>query len=245
MTIATESVWVGVDLGTQSVRVIALGDDGVQLAIASRPVHSRRSAGIHEQDPDEWWAGVRDALRDVTAELGPRRRVTALAISATSGTIVLVDELGHAVSSGIMYDDARGSGHADRVNEVGHDVWSRLGYRMQGSWALPTLVELRRRGQLGEGRMVATQADFVASKLVGRAVPSDSSHALKCGVDLDSLSWPADVMTGLDIPLDRLPAVVASGTVLGTVDSHAAAQTGLHPSCVVVAGMTDGCSAQL
>lgn len=245
MELSTDPVWVGVDLGTQSVRVVALADDGSQLALASRPVHSLRSVGVHEQDPEEWWAAARDALREVTTALGNRAHVTALAISATSGTIVLLDESGHPVSAGIMYDDARGAAHSDRVNKVGHHVWSRLGYRMQGSWALPTIVELRRRGELGAGRTVATQADFIASKLLGRSVPSDSSHALKSGVDLDSLSWPADVMTALDIPLDRLPAVVASGTVLGTVSSDAWDQTGLHPSCVVVAGMTDGCSAQL
>ncbi len=240
-----EPVWVGIDLGTQSVRAIALGDDGTVLAGASHPLTSHRSGIVHEQNPHEWWAAVVATLVEVTSELGRERTVTALAISATSGTVLVTDESGTPTTPGIMYDDARGAASVDRVNEFGGSVWSRLGYRMQGSWALPTLLWVQEHGGLEPGRSIAHQPDVITARLAGRRVPSDSSHALKTGIDLDTLEWPEEVLTALGFPRAALPRVVASGTVLATVCRAAAAETGLPEGCAIVGGMTDGCAAQL
>lgn len=238
-------VWIGIDLGTQSVRAVALDDAGQVLAAAAHPLVSHRSGDMHEQNPDEWWTATVAVLRDVTSALPADQDVRALAVSATSGTVVLQDSEGTPITQGIMYDDSRGAPFADRVNEVGAEVWSRLGYRMQGSWALPALLQLRDQGVLGPDCRIVHQPDIITARLAGRRLPSDSSHALKTGLDLDSLSWPAEVMKALDVPASVLPTVVASGTVIGEVSATAADRTGLPAGCAIVAGMTDGCAAQL
>lgn len=240
-----DPAWIGIDLGTQSVRVVAIADDGAALATASRPLTSRRDGVRHEQDPTQWWSATCTALREVTSLIPAGTRVAAVAVSATSGTVVVVDDRGRPLTMGIMYDDARGAAHTARANDAGSVVWSRLGYRMQDSWALPTIVSLRADGTLADGRRIVHQPDLITARLVGTRVPSDSSHALKTGLDLDTLEWPADVMAALDVPLECLPEVVASGTVIGAVDALAAEETGLPVGCAVVAGMTDGCAAQL
>ena len=236
--------WVGIDLGTQSVRVVAIDDSGHVLATAARPLTSRRDGVIHEQDPAQWWSAVRDGLLAVTSSV-EGHLIRALAVSATSGTVVAVDDRGRPVNAGVMYDDARGAGFTDEVNRIGARVWSRLGYRMQGSWALPTVLALAADGVLPPGRTIVHQPDLITARLTGHPTASDSSHALKTGFDLDALEWPHDVMDALGVPDEVLPAVVASGSVLGTVDAPAASDTGLPEGCAVVAGMTDGCAAQL
>ena len=238
-------IWVGIDLGTQSVRAVAIDDGGAELAIASAPLTSTRSGVRHEQDPAQWWWAVCDVLRQVTGRLDDPSRIRALAVSATSGTIVVVDDRGRPVTAGLMYDDARGAEYVERIDEAGDEVWRRLGYRMQGSWALPKIVWLRENGVLTGSRTIAFQHDLITAHLAGRSLPSDSSHALKAGLDLDSLRWPARVLAALDLPETALPEVVASGTVIGHVDAAAASDTGLPAGCAIVAGMTDGCAAQL
>ena len=46
-----DAVWVGVDLGTQSVRTVAVGSTGTVLSAAARPLTSSRDGNRHEQDP--------------------------------------------------------------------------------------------------------------------------------------------------------------------------------------------------
>ena len=77
---------------------------------------------------------------------------------------------------------------------------------------------------------------------------ADTSHWLKAGIDLAARRWPVDAMTALG--LDRadtgqLPDLVLPGTRIATVDPEVARSVGLPDGVAVVAGMTDGCTAQL
>ena len=82
---------------------------------------------------------------------------------------------------------------------------------------------------------------MVTRALVGEAVPSDSSHALKSGYDPERECWPP----GRELPEGLLPDVVRSGSRLGEVCAAAAEETGIPAGTPVIAGMTDGCAAQL
>lgn len=241
----TESAWVGIDLGTQSVRAIVLDEDGCELAAASAPLHSTRAGERHEQDPRQWLEATQSVLQKATSELPAGYTPRAVSVSGTSGTLVPLDPVtGAPRGSAVMYDDRRGAPHLDRVAAAGADLWQRLGYRMQASWGLPKLLELL-DSRTDDDWVIGHQPDVVTSLLAGRRVASDLSSALKTGADLDRISWPEDVLDSLGVPLSKLNNVAASGSVIGAVDKTGAAATGLPVGCLIVAGMTDGCAAQL
>ncbi|GFG55192.1 carbohydrate kinase [Mycolicibacterium agri] len=172
----------------------------------------------------------------------------ALAVAATSGTILLVDRAGHPRSEALMYDDARAVEETLLVEDVGAPVWRALGYRhMQPSWALPKLLWLSNNypGLAKETMRLCHQADLITARFIGHPVPTDTSNALKSGYHLLEDRWPDEVFDGLGIPTQMLPAVVRPGTLLGRVNDHAGALTGVPVGTPVVAGMTDGCAAQL
>ncbi|NMO93558.1 FGGY family carbohydrate kinase [Actinomycetospora sp. TBRC 11914] len=242
----TGRVVVGVDLGTQGVRALAVDDDGEVRAAASRPLHSRRDRGAdggarHEQRPEEWCRAAEEVLGEIAGAVDVGR-VHGLAVDATSGSVVLVDEREAALTPGVMYDDARGAAHLDRVREAGAAVWERLGYVVGPTWALPTLLPLLADHP---GGRVRHQGDVVNAHLVGHPVATDTSSALKTGYDLVARRWPTEVLGALGIDPAQLPDVVRPGTVVGGVDAAVAERTGLRAGTPVVAGMTDGCAAQL
>ncbi|MCD2198162.1 carbohydrate kinase [Actinomycetospora endophytica] len=242
-------IWIGVDLGTQGVRAVAVDDDGAVRASASRPLESRRwtaedGSARHEQDPEAWCAGVDDVLAEVVAGLdrdgsGP---VAGLAVDGTSGTVVLTKPDGTPLTPGVMYDDARGRACVDPVRAAGAQLWAELGYRVGETWALPTALALAVEHP---GAEIRHQTDVVTTHLVGGPTATDSSTALKTGYDQRRGRWPTDVLDALDLDRTRLPDVVAPGAPLGRVGPVAAARTGLPTGTPVRAGMTDGCAAQL
>jgi D-ribulokinase len=240
-----KSIWLGLDLGTQSVRAVAVSETGHVFGQSSYPLTSRRDGLRHEQDPEEWWRALVSACHVALAGL-PAASIRGVAVDGTSGTILLVDRSGRALTSGFMYDDTRATDEARRANEAGGTVFASLGYRMQPSWALPKLLWLLRehRGVIGGARL-AHQTDFINQRLAGREVPSDSSNALKTGYDLIREAWPYEVLDALGVPEQIMPAVVRSGTQLGTVCIEAAAMTGIPAGTPIIAGMTDGCAAQM
>lgn len=225
MTDENETAWLGIDLGTQSVRVLAVTADGTVRGRGSAPLDGRREGGRHEQDPGQWWEAVRTASRSALTTL-TGVRIGGLAVCGTSGTVLLTDAEGRPTSPALMYDDSRAADRAARLREAGLAV--------QDTWALPKALWLV--DAHGKGR-VTHQPDVVTARLVGRPVPTDSSHALKTGYDLQRDAWP-------DIDLD-LPEVVLPGTRLGEVCPAAAEATGIPAGTPVIAGMTDGCAAQI
>lgn len=242
---ASGPVWVGVDVGTQGVRALAVTADGRVAGRGSAPLTGRRDGARHEQHPGDWWTAVTLAVRAALRDRAPES-VRGVAVCSTSGTVLLTDPDGRPLTGGLMYDDARASEEARRAQEAGAELWERLGHRVQPSWALAKVLWLARDrpGDLARARL-AHQADLVTARLVGTPVATDSSHALKTGYDLLGERWPRDLHDRLGLPAALFPEVVRPGTVLGEVGARAAAETGLAAGTPVVAGMTDGCAAQL
>lgn len=241
MTGDDEPVWVGLDVGTQSARALVVCPTGAVAGGAARPLRSRRDGERHEQDPESWWEAVAGACREALGDVAPER-VAGVATCATSGTIVLVDDAGAPLTAGLMYDDGRAARQAARAEDAGR----ALGHRIGASWGLAKLVWLvEHEPQLARGARLAHQADVVTRRLAGRELPTDSSHALKSGLDVEAQAWPYDLLDGLGIAARLLPPVVRSGTRVGEVCEPAAARTGLPAGTPIVAGMTDGCAAQL
>ena len=243
----TDVIWVGIDLGTQSARAVAVGATGTVLSAAARPLTSRRDGNRHEQDPHEWWANVADALAEMVRGLpdGAAASIAGVAVDGTSGTVLLTDPDGTPRTPGLMYDDSRAGALAAEAQEAGDALWNRLRYRIQPMWALPKLLWWRDEGMLRAGARLAHQPDVITANLVGRPVATDTSHALKTGYDLIGLRWPTEVLEKLHVDPDVLPPVQRAGSVLGHVGADAARRTGLPEGVRVIAGMTDSCAAQL
>ncbi|MGN9759084.1 FGGY-family carbohydrate kinase [Streptomyces sp. SD31] len=224
--------WLGIDLGTQSVRVLLVTGDGTVLGSGSAPLAGRRVGVRHEQDPGEWWEGLCAASR--AALLGHSRvRVGALAVCGTSGTVLLTDGAGRPMSPALMYDDRRAAEEAARARAAGLAV--------QDTWALPKALWLTET--YGPGR-ITHQPDLIVSLLTGELPPADSSHALKTGYDLERDAWPT-ALPRLGLPDRAFPDVVRPGSTLGEVSPTAAETTGIPAGTPVIAGMTDGCAAQI
>ncbi|GAB2607458.1 FGGY-family carbohydrate kinase [Streptomyces capparidis] len=240
-------VWLGIDLGTQGARALAVTDDGRVVGRGSAPLAGRLEGDRHEQLPADWWDAVATAVRGTLRSLSPAR-VRGLAVCGTSGTVLLTDSSGAPLTPALMYDDSRARDEARRAQEAGARQWAAIGHRIQPSWALAKLLWLTGRldgGAALEGARVCHQPDFVTARLVGRSVPTDSSHALKTGYDAHTGAWPTEVHDRLGLSGLDFPEVVPPGTVLGAVCREAADATGLAEGTPVVAGMTDGCAAQL
>ncbi|MGW7679149.1 FGGY-family carbohydrate kinase [Kribbella sp. NPDC054772] len=219
--------WIGLDLGTQSVRAVLADAKGRVLARATRPLASHRDGVRHEQDPQSWLSAVDAVLAEVGAA-----GLEGIAICSTSGTFLLTDSTGRPVTRALMYDDARAAARRGQIVDADPDRWATS---MQPTWALPKILDLVADSDDLADRRVAHSADFVAAHLVGHPVATDTSHALKTGYDLIAESWPAAAFDKLGLPLTLFPDVVRPGTELGRTPE----------GVPVYAGMTDGCAAQI
>jgi sugar (pentulose or hexulose) kinase len=236
-------VTIGVDVATAGVRALAVDGAGAVVASASErlPTPERDERGHSEQDATTWWPAVESALRQVTGALpGRGAEVRAVAVAATSGTVVAVDGRGEPVTRALMYDDRRGAPYNARAAELGEDRWRALGMGVSPTAALGRIAWLH--DTVPDATSILHTPDLICAKLLGEPVAADSSHALKSGYDPLDGEWAGEVFAGLGVPETWLPPVVRPATVLGELPRPVA---GLPAGCAVVAGMTDGCAGQL
>ena len=208
---------LGIDLGTGGARAVVATTGGELVASGEAPIEARfvrRSATRHEQDPAGWWSAVEGAVREAVSLAGTDP-VAAIAVDATSGTLLGLDEEGRATTPGLMYNDGRASTPLGRLRWFAdHD---------------PRAFEAT--------RLVAHQADWITGRLTGSFGVSDHGNALKSGFALVSERWSEEIEPELRA---RLPEVVASGTRVGELAPGVARRLGLSPGTAVFAGLTDG-----
>jgi len=242
-----QDLFVGLDAGTQGARAIACDAEGRVAAEASVPfAHSPTSPrpGWHEQDPEDWWAAALACLQAVVSKAADaghsREALRRLAVSSTSGTVLLIDDAGRPLRPAIMYSDNRAAAEAERINQIAGLLCEKMGYRFSASFALPKILWLAEHEPKAlEAGRICHAADFLVGRLTGRYDVSDTSNVLKTGYDLLDGRWPAFV-GDLGLPLGRLPSVLRPGETIARMTTEVAERTGLSQMALVVAGATDG-----
>lgn len=101
------NVTVGLDIGTTSIKAVAVADDGEVLGRARLPhTVSFPASDLMQHDAKEvWWSGSRRAL-DALGEEG--RRAQAVALAAMVPSLTAVDDRGTPLTPGLLYGDSRG-----------------------------------------------------------------------------------------------------------------------------------------
>lgn len=238
-------VVVGIDVGTQGARALAVTPDGKVEASAEEkfpPFEPGLPAGWFEQDPRSWWRAVSACLRALTRSLPSGVVYAGVSVDSTSGTVLPVDGQGEPLYAALMYNDNRSSSQAEVVRRAGHDLEGRLGYAFGPSFALPKILWMKeeRPEVFKSADRFIHATDFIIGCLSGDYGISDYCDALKTGYDLIHDGWPAFIEAELGIPVKKLPEVVAPGQCIGRVNTEAYGQTGLPVGTPVYAGVTDG-----
>ena len=225
--------FLGIDFGTSGARSCVIDAGG---AIVAEDTRDFGALGEYER------AGIwREALWDLVASLPPaiRTQLSDIALDGTSGTVLACDEELTPRHPPLLYNDDRAVDEARLIAKTatpGHPAAAVTSGLAKTLW-------LKKRLGLTGARLYLNQADWLSGLLTGRVGMTDYHNALKMGLDLDELKWPAWVEYLADI--DYLPVPVAPGSRLATVSRPRARYLGVYPGCMVHAGTTDSIAAFL
>jgi sugar (pentulose or hexulose) kinase len=242
MTIPSTGPFVlGIDVGTSGVRSIAVTAGGDVLAEARAPLSDLPAAGAaHEQDAVAWWSAVCQTIQELRRTLEPQgrwRQIAGMAVTSTSGSLVLADAQGEPVRPAMLYDDGRAGTVATELNgrlPAGETP-------INASYSLAKALWVRQHEPLVWKRAthILHPADWLNARLTGQLGICDYSNALKLGYEPEESGWIAAV--GLaDLPASMFPRVVAPGDQVGTVSTQASEQTGVATGVPVLAAASDG-----
>ena len=237
--------FLGIDVGTSGVRTAVIDDAGEKISSAKVEMPPPRwTESRSEQDPRIWWTAVCNCLDQQAGALSQSgfamSEVDALAVSGTSGTLLLADERLEPVALAQMYNS---SGFFAEAADIDHVAPQESIARGAGS-TLARLLHLQRKPSAREAAFALHQADWIASNMIGRGGVSDENNALKLGYDLFSSAWP-DWLADAGAIMRLLPDVHPVGSIIDYVSSRSCGRFGFSPKTKVVSGTTDSCAAFL
>ena len=213
-----DRLWIGLDLGTSSLKGVALDADGRAVAEAHEAYATARpSAGRAEQQPEDWAAAALAALSSLAAAASPARW-GGIGLSGMIPTLVTIDGSGQPIGPAFTWEDCRAQVEAGEVAaQIGEAaLYASTGQPLDGRYLLPMFAWLRRHDQrrASATALVCSAKDFLFRRLTGESL-TDPSTATGYGCyDLRAGAWSPEVaaLAGLATTAGRpgLPAVVAS-----------------------------------
>lgn len=222
--------YLGFDFGTSSAKAMVI--DGEKNVILSLQTPS-----FPAQTPHYWQQALNQLLSQIQPEI--RRNLEAIALDATSSTMLLLDHNGRILANPIWYNNTKGKQYLQEIRELvpeNHLVISATSSLAKVYWWY-------RQGLTDNAGYILHQADWLGYLLHGQLGISDYHNALKLGYDVESLSYP-DWLQSFPF-FSLLPDIKAPGTIIGQILPSISAKYQINPDCVVKAGTTDSIAAFL
>jgi len=230
-------ITVGIDIGTTSVKALAVAEDGEVVAKARVPHRIIHPSGDHmEHDAlAAWRRGPRRALaavRRTVAESGSGRttRVAGICVSGMVPSLTAVDRRGIPRTPGLLYGDIRGRAPGPPPHDGG-----QAGAMPDAEGFLQwTASEMPDAFGYWPAQAVATHA-LSGHPAIDTAVTSTLGGLYQSG------RWNRELMAGLDVRPEQLPDVVPTGQSAGALHRRSGAvdvADGWDDADAVVAGGT-------
>lgn len=237
-----EKLVLGIDVGTSSIKSLAVNDRGNIIASASSPLTIQHAyPGYSEQNPDEWVSVTIETMNNVINDLKQIHsdfEINGISFSGQMHGLIVLDDEYKVIRPAILWNDTRSTAQCEAIK-------SRLGEIVLGNPVLEgfTLTKLMWLKQYEPEHWAKTKVfllpkDYVRFKLTDtiNMELSDASSTLL--LDPSTNQWSEDVGRQFGIT-NIYPPLVTSDTHVGYLKQSIAENLGIKNRVAVFAGGGD------
>ena len=225
-------MYLGLDLGTSSLKALLVDGDQNVVAEASAPLTvSRPQPGWVEQDPAAWTVAARGALE----RLDGLSDVRAVGLSGQMHGATLLGADDGALRPCMLWNDTRA--HAEAAAMDGADARRITGNIVFPGFTAPKVEWVRRHEPdvFAATAMILLPKDALRLWLTGDAWTDMSDASGTAWLDVGARDWSDELLDRAGLARSHMPALAEGSRPAGRVSARAAAETGL-PEGIPVAG---------
>lgn len=242
-------VYVGVDSGTQSTKVLLVDGDSGRILGAGTAPHALIDGlppGHVEQHPADWWSAFERAFAQALAAAGvAATAIRGIGVSGQQHGLVPLDRAGEVIRPAKLWCDTSTTEECARLVEAvggAGKFLERTGNGLPPGFTASKILWLKEHEPAHYARLatVLLPHDYLNFRLTGRAAmePGDASGTAL--FDVRRRAWAPEVIAAIDPALsERLPPLIASDAPCGVVRSDWAQRWGLGRDVLVSAGGGD------
>ena len=240
---------IGIDGGTESLRVALFDLSGRERAVASAPYPTHfPGPGQAEQQPQHWWAALAQALPEALGKSGAQASdIRAIALDTTCCTVCFLDKDGAPVRSALLWMDVRASAEAAALLTTGDPALSiNNGGKgpVSAEWMIPkaSWVKTNEPHIYDRAVTICEYQDYLNFRLTSNMVASTNNSGVRWHFRHGGAGAPNTLLAALRMEslAEKWPkTMLAPGEVVGGLTPQAAAELGLRPDTPVVQGGAD------
>ncbi|MFO0843365.1 MAG: FGGY-family carbohydrate kinase [Gemmataceae bacterium] len=239
-------LFLGLDIGTQSVRAALYDDAGACRGHGVAPLDTTHPRpGWAEQDPNQWWQAARSAVPQALSRAGASAdAVAGVGLDCTACTVVPCALDGTPLHRALLWMDQRSHREAAEISAVGDPTLRYASGVVSPEWMLPKALWLKRNQPTVYSRAerLVECTDWFMRRLTGAWTLSLNNVTVKWSHARPDGGWSANLLRA--VGLDDLPAkwpsnIVPLGQGEGRLSAVAAAELGLREGTPVAQGGID------
>jgi xylulokinase len=250
---------LAIDLGSGGHKAAIVADSGEVIACAEGNITTHiLPRGGAEQDPVEWWNGVKQAAKQVISEskVAPED-IVAIGCDSQWSVVVAVDEHGEPLMRAIHWMDTRGGPHNCKImagfpSIQGYGMFKLLKW-IKLTGLVPTRSGIDSLGHVlfikherpeiyAKTHKFLEPMDFLTARLTGKITATQKTMAPFVVVDnrkWGSREYSHELLNLAGLDQEKFPTLIPNDGIIGPISSSVAEELGLHPSTQVVAGICD------
>lgn len=237
--------YIGIDLGTSSVKLLLVDGQGVIHKTVSReyPLYFPHS-GWSEQNPEDWWSAVQSGLAELTENID-KQLVAGIGCGGQMHGLVVLDENDNVIRPAILWNDGRTAVQVDYLNNiVGKEKLSALTANIAfAGFTAPKLLWMRENEpeMFEKISKIMLPKDYINYKLTGVHACDYSDASGMLLLDVKNRCWSREMLEICGIHEAQMPKLFESFEVIGNVT----APVDLPDAVRVVAGAGDNAAAAI
>lgn len=236
-------MYIGVDLGTSSVKVLLMGEGGEILNIVAREYPlSFPKPGWSEQNPEDWYVQVMDAMAELLSDYD-KSKVEGISFSGQMHGMVILDEFDQVIRPAILWNDGR---TIEECNYLNHVIGRERISEYTGNMALtgftaPKVMWVKKHepDHFARIKKLMLPKDYIAYRLSGVHCTDVSDASGMLLFDVKNKCWSKPMLDIVGLKEEQLAKVYESYQVVGTLKEEVANKLGLSPSVKIIAGGGD------
>lgn len=240
------STWLGIDLGTSSVKAVLIDETQRIIATAGALLSVQRPhPGWSEQHPDYWWQATERALDMLAADHGPAMAaLRGIGLSGQMHGATLLDAADKPLRPAILWNDGRASRECELLEE-------RAPFRQVGGnivmpgFTAPKLEWVRRHEPetFAKIETVLLPKDYLRLLLTGEKVSEMSDSAGTLWMDVAQRRWAPELLAATSLTQSHMPRLAEGSEPTATLRPDLARRWGIDGAPVIAGGGGDNAAA--
>jgi len=232
--------FVGIDIGTSSVKAVLIDERQSMLADASAPLEVSRPRPLwSEQDPEDWWRET-EAVIAVLRARAPRAMagVEAVGLSGQQHGATLLDASGTVLRPAILWNDGRSFAQCAELLRKVPDFTRRSSNLPMPGFTAPKLLWVAEHEPEVFARVakVLLPKDYVRLRMTGDAVSDVSDAAGTLWLDVARRDWDDVLLAATGLARAHMPGLVEGSAVSAFLKPELARAWGLGARVIPAAG---------